>query len=51
MQLEVPLVKTVTARSAQAEQMSQIFLLGIRSHNAQLVGDDYIFLVFHAVTI
>ena len=31
MQLEIPFVETVAASSAQAEQMSQIFLLGVCS--------------------
>ena len=50
-QLEIPLIETVTARPTQAEQMCQIFLPGIRTHNAQFVGDDDIFLVFHVVTV
>ena len=50
-QLEFPLVETVTARPAQTEQVRQIFLLGIHAYRAQPVGNDNIFFVFHAATI
>ena len=50
-QFEIPFVETVTARPAQAEQMRQVFHLGIHAYRAQPVGNDNIFFVFHAVTV
>ena len=37
MQFEITLVETVTAHTPQTEQMSQIFLFSICSHNAEFV--------------
>ena len=48
-QLEIPFVEAVAARAAQAEQMGQVFHLGIRRHDAQFVDNDYIFLIIHLV--
>ena len=47
--LEILLVETVTAHPAQAEQMRQVFLIGIRRHHAQPVGNYYVVSIFHAV--
>lgn len=51
MQFKITSVETITARSSQTEQMSQILLLAIRPHDAEPVCDDYIFLIFHALSV
>lgn len=47
--LEILLVETVAAHPVQAEQMRQIFLVGIRRYDAQPVSNYYVVSVFHAV--
>ena len=51
MQFEITPVETIAARSSQAEQMSQILLFAIRPYDAEPVHDDYIFLIFHVLSI
>ena len=50
MQFKIPFVETVTARSAQAEQMGQIFPLGVQADKAKPIGNHYIFGVVHVAT-
>ncbi|CCY37621.1 putative uncharacterized protein [Tannerella sp. CAG:118] len=48
MQLEIPFIETVTARPSQTKQVRQILLIDICLYHTEGIGNDYIFLLFHA---